>query len=74
MDQNDRKLGCSLKILSHVWSVSPLCPMRLQTYTQIEFADVTDGVLKAFPLAKFLEDPKIAPYFRSLSVRRYLFL
>ncbi|KAJ7908343.1 hypothetical protein B0H13DRAFT_2017186 [Mycena leptocephala] len=33
-----------------------------------EFADVTDGVLKAFPLAKFLEDPKIAPYFRSLSI------
>ncbi|KAK7061737.1 hypothetical protein R3P38DRAFT_2831261 [Favolaschia claudopus] len=33
-----------------------------------EFADVTDGVLKAFPLAKLLEDPKIAPYFRSLSI------
>ncbi|KAJ6599044.1 hypothetical protein DFH09DRAFT_22023 [Mycena vulgaris] len=33
-----------------------------------EFADVTDGVLRAFPLAKVLEDPKIAPYFRSLSI------
>ncbi|KAJ7180110.1 hypothetical protein C8R43DRAFT_388128 [Mycena crocata] len=33
-----------------------------------EFADVTDGVLKAFPLSKILEDPKIAPYFRSLSI------
>ncbi|KAJ6613420.1 hypothetical protein B0H10DRAFT_2165290 [Mycena sp. CBHHK59/15] len=33
-----------------------------------EFADVTDGVLKAFPIAKILEDPKIAPYFRSLSI------
>jgi len=33
-----------------------------------EFADVTDGVLKAFPLAKLLENPKIVPYFRSLSI------
>ncbi|KAJ7068295.1 hypothetical protein C8F01DRAFT_1017518 [Mycena amicta] len=33
-----------------------------------EFADVSDGVLKAFPLAKLLSDPKIAPYFRSLSI------
>jgi len=33
-----------------------------------EFADVTDGILKAFPLAKLLNDPKIAPYFRSLSI------
>ncbi|KAJ7904536.1 hypothetical protein B0H14DRAFT_3103334 [Mycena olivaceomarginata] len=33
-----------------------------------EFADVTDGILRAFPLAKLLADPKIAPYFRSLSV------
>ncbi|KAJ7638833.1 hypothetical protein FB45DRAFT_903981 [Roridomyces roridus] len=33
-----------------------------------EFADVTDGVLKAYPLAKLLENPKIAPYFRSLSI------
>ncbi|KAJ7507835.1 hypothetical protein B0H11DRAFT_1968876 [Mycena galericulata] len=33
-----------------------------------EFGDVTDGVLKAFPLAKVLENPKIAPYFRSLSI------
>ncbi|KAF7355335.1 hypothetical protein MSAN_01450000 [Mycena sanguinolenta] len=33
-----------------------------------EFGDVTDGILRAFPLAKLLEDPKIAPYFRSLTV------
>ncbi|KAF8195868.1 hypothetical protein K438DRAFT_1826656 [Mycena galopus ATCC 62051] len=33
-----------------------------------ELGDVTDGVLRAFPLAKLLEDPKIAPYFRSLSI------
>ncbi|KAF7292461.1 hypothetical protein HMN09_01230200 [Mycena chlorophos] len=33
-----------------------------------EFADVNDGILKAFPLAKLLEDPKIAPYFRSLTI------
>ncbi|KAJ7095409.1 hypothetical protein B0H15DRAFT_829444 [Mycena belliarum] len=33
-----------------------------------EFGDVTDGVLKAFPLTKILEDPKIAPYFCSLSI------
>jgi len=33
-----------------------------------EFADVTDGILKAFPLSKILENPQIAPYFRSLSI------
>ncbi|KAJ7047349.1 hypothetical protein C8F04DRAFT_1205296 [Mycena alexandri] len=33
-----------------------------------EFADVTDGVLKAFPFAKVLEDPHVAQYFRSLSI------
>ncbi|KAF7332227.1 hypothetical protein MKEN_00103700 [Mycena kentingensis (nom. inval.)] len=33
-----------------------------------ELADVTDGVFKAFPVGKMLEDPKIAPYFRSLSI------
>ncbi|KAJ6539369.1 hypothetical protein B0H19DRAFT_1037333 [Mycena capillaripes] len=45
---------------------NPALPSKYSVMS--EFADVTDGVLKAFPLAKFLEDPKIAPYFRSLSI------
>jgi hypothetical protein len=35
-----------------------------------EYADVTDSVLKiAGPLLEALKDPKIQPYFRSLTVR-----
>ncbi|KIK68153.1 hypothetical protein GYMLUDRAFT_36991 [Collybiopsis luxurians FD-317 M1] len=33
-----------------------------------EFADVTDSILKNNPILDALKDPKIAPYFRSLSV------
>lgn len=70
MDENHRKFRSSFEILGDVGSVSFPSFNSSETHTQTEFADVTDGVLKAFPLAKFLEDPKIAPYFRSLSVRR----
>jgi hypothetical protein len=39
-----------------------------------EFADVTENVLKiAKPVLEALKDPKIQPYFRSLSVRLLLF-
>ena len=35
-----------------------------------EYADVTENVLKiAGPVLEALKDPKIQPYFRSLSVR-----
>ncbi|KAF7301687.1 hypothetical protein MIND_00734200 [Mycena indigotica] len=33
-----------------------------------EFADVTESILKASPLVKILADPKITPYFRSLTI------
>ncbi|KAJ7179117.1 hypothetical protein C8R46DRAFT_1211724 [Mycena filopes] len=45
---------------------NPAVPSKFSIMS--EFADVTDGVLKAYPLAKLLEDPKVAPYFRSLSI------
>ncbi|KAJ7276423.1 hypothetical protein B0H12DRAFT_1227556 [Mycena haematopus] len=45
---------------------NPAVPSKFSVMS--EFGDVTDGILRAFPLAKLLEDPKIAPYFRSLSV------
>ncbi|KAJ7700119.1 hypothetical protein B0H17DRAFT_925972 [Mycena rosella] len=45
---------------------NPALPSQFSVMS--EFADVTEGVFKAFPLTKFLEDPKIAPYFRSLSI------
>jgi len=39
-----------------------------------EFADVTENVLRiARPVLEALKDPKIQPYFRSLSVRLLLF-
>ncbi|KAJ7129647.1 hypothetical protein C8R44DRAFT_777315 [Mycena epipterygia] len=47
-------------------SENPAIPSKFSVMS--EFADVTDGVLKAFPLAKILDDPKIAPYFRSLTI------
>ncbi|KAJ7771391.1 hypothetical protein DFH07DRAFT_804199 [Mycena maculata] len=47
-------------------SENPGLPSKFSVMS--EFGDVTDGVLKAFPLAKVLENPKIAPYFRSLSI------
>ncbi|KAJ7228668.1 hypothetical protein GGX14DRAFT_414179 [Mycena pura] len=45
---------------------NPGVPSRFSVMS--EFADVTDGVLKAFPLAKILEDSKLAPYIRSLTI------
>ncbi|KAJ6485041.1 hypothetical protein C8R47DRAFT_1048203 [Mycena vitilis] len=46
---------------------NPTLPSKFSVMS--EFADCTDGVLKAFPsLPRLLEDPKIAPYFRSLSI------
>ncbi|KAJ7498898.1 hypothetical protein FB451DRAFT_1203387 [Mycena latifolia] len=47
-------------------SENPSLPSKFSVMS--EFADVTDGVLKAFPMAKVLDDLKIAPYFRSLSI------
>ncbi|TFK28725.1 DUF1682-domain-containing protein [Coprinopsis marcescibilis] len=48
---------------------NPALPPHLSVMT--EFADVTDNLLKSsgsFSLADALKDPKIQPYFRSLSV------
>ncbi|KAJ7283631.1 hypothetical protein C8J57DRAFT_1293105 [Mycena rebaudengoi] len=49
-------------------SENPGIPTKFSVMT--EFADVTDGVLKNLgPVLQALQDPKVAPYFRSLSVR-----
>ncbi|KAJ7781219.1 hypothetical protein B0H16DRAFT_1658848 [Mycena metata] len=45
---------------------NPALPSKYSVMS--EFADVTDGVLKAFPFAKILEDPQVGQYFRSLSI------
>ncbi|KAK1236578.1 hypothetical protein PQX77_000130 [Marasmius sp. AFHP31] len=47
-------------------SENPGLPPNLSVMS--EFADVTDNILRISPLANILKDPKIQPYFRSLSV------
>jgi hypothetical protein len=52
---------------------TPLLHTRPEVLTKsatAEYADVTESVLKiARPLLQALKDPKIQPYFRSLTVR-----
>ena len=45
-----------------------LCFVLQAANLSSEFADVTESLAKVFPLAKLVEDPQIAPYFRSLTV------
>ncbi|KAL0070762.1 hypothetical protein AAF712_001983 [Marasmius tenuissimus] len=47
-------------------SENPSLPPNLSVMS--EFADVTDNILRISPLANILKDPRIQPYFRSLSV------
>lgn len=45
-----------------------LCSTSLTEFA-LEFADVTENILKGSSIASILSNPKVLPYFRSLSVR-----
>ena len=70
--QDHRQPGCA-QLADHHERSAPFVlntdPALVLTSEGLEFADVTDGVLKvAGPVIVALNDPQVLPYFRSLSV------